>query len=853
MILTRQLCWSAVPVCVLFILIVVLTIFAVVLPEGAALAAFATVSANSNVNARSGPGTTFGIVTQLSPGDTVEEIERQGDWSHIRLSNGGDGWVNNAYLNSASIAGAKLSDSTSHRNAKAIRNSLNISVFPQLGHSHYVSSIAFSSDGRLIVSGDSDGNVIVWNEKTAKQLRTFKNSAKSITALAFSPDGRRVAVGSDDSSARVWDISTGTLIVTFEGHSWPIEAINFTPDGRDVLTTALDAIRLWDAVSGAEIRNYGSGTNAKSSALRPDGWQFVTGDSDNTIKVWSINSGQPLRVLDHGLKGDTSALAFGPGGDVLATAVEANSIKLWNLALGKQKLDIATDYKAPQVLAFSPDGGRILAGFSDGSVAQWETSTGKLVHSDEGTGGHVPSLTFSADRKLVAYSNSDNRVVIAQVSDGTVVRELKANTTGVISLATSTARDFVLAAIGLAGATKWDLSNGKLLQSFKKPDMLDMGNSNDVERVAISADKGVILTGSSYGDIDLWNMADGELVKSLEVGDLGVTSAVFTTDGKHALVTTADDTHSASVWDLESGKRLGTTEGYYGHTETVNTAAYSPSERSFATGSDDGTVRIWDAKTSKYLTELNLNSGGVEAISYSPDGHLLLAGMQDGTIQLWNLIKRKELRRIEGHSEAVNAVAFSVDGLFVLSASNDKSARIWEISTGKEVMRFEGHFGAVNSAAFGTDDETVVTGSSDGTTRVWRTSDGKELASFVSFIDDEWVVVTPEGFFNASAGGTKYLNVVKGLDIISIDQVYDALYRPDLVKEALAGDPDGKLKAAAAMLDLEKVIDSGFPPQVKVVSPVEAEQGAPVPGVVKATGEAVEVEMELSDHGGGFG
>ena len=78
--------------------------------------------------------------------------------------------------------------------------------------------------------------------------------------------------------------------------------------------------------------------------------------------------------------------------------------------------------------------------------------------------------------------------------------------------------------------------------------------------------------------------------------------------------------------------------------------------------------------------------------------------------------------------------------------------------------------------------------------------------------------MTPEGFFDASAKGAEMLTIVRGLEVFGIDQFYQVLYRPDLVREKLAGDPDGKVKDAAAKLDLAKLLDSGRVPSVAITS-----------------------------------
>ncbi len=174
---------------------------------------------------------------------------------------------------------------------------------------------------------------------------------------------------------------------------------------------------------------------------------------------------------------------------------------------------------------------------------------------------------------------------------------------------------------------------------------------------------------------------------------------------------------------------------------------------------------------------------------------------------------------------------------------------MWRTSTGEETLSFEGHDSYLSDATFLANDTKVMTISDDGTSRLWDVATGNELAQFVYFKDGSWIVLTPEGFFNASEGGAKHINVVRGLEVFSVDQVYDALYRPDLVREALAGDPDGKVAAAAAELDLEKIIEGGFPPRVSLISP---EPDETIVGDGSGSG-AVDVEVEIKATSGGIG
>jgi hypothetical protein len=169
---------------------------------------------------------------------------------------------------------------------------------------------------------------------------------------------------------------------------------------------------------------------------------------------------------------------------------------------------------------------------------------------------------------------------------------------------------------------------------------------------------------------------------------------------------------------------------------------------------------------------------------------------------------------------------------------------LWDAAGGRVLRTFKGHSGDVRSVAFLPDGKRLLSGSADGTVRIWNIANGELWATLLGARDSEWLAITPEGFFAASHKGHELLSIVRGLEVFSIDQFYQILYRPDLVREKLAGDPDGKVRDAAAKLDLAKLIDSGRVPKVVFTSQKAMDV---------SSSDLVTVEARLADEGGGIG
>jgi hypothetical protein len=169
--------------------------------------------------------------------------------------------------------------------------------------------------------------------------------------------------------------------------------------------------------------------------------------------------------------------------------------------------------------------------------------------------------------------------------------------------------------------------------------------------------------------------------------------------------------------------------------------------------------------------------------------------------------------------------------------------KLWDAATGLLVRTFEGH-GEWFSAAFSPDDTRVLSGCSDGTIQIWSLATGQPLASLIAGRDNEWLSITPAGFFAASPKGTELLGIVRGLEVISVSQVHQSLFNPDLLHEALTGDLAGEGQAAAKVINLDKVVESGPPPVVALTLYSKDGQSA---------SELVTLQARITDKGKGIG
>ena len=293
----------------------------------------------------------------------------------------------------------------------------------------------------------------------------------------------------------------------------------------------------------------GHSNSVRSVAFSPDGRRLATGSSDNTAKIWDLDSGKAVLTLE-GHSSSVSSVAFSPDGRRLATGSEDNTAKIWDLDSGKAALTLEGHSSSVSSVAFSPDGRRLATGSYDGTAKIWDINSGKAALTLKGHSNSVLSVAFSPDGRRLATGSSDKTAII------------------------------------------WDLDPGKVALTLE-------GHSSSFMSVAFSPDGRSLATGSSHNTAIIWDLDSGKAALTLEGHSNDVRSVAFSPDGRRLATGSFDKT--AKIWDLDSGKAALTLEG---HSKYGLSVAFSPDGLRLATGSFDKTAKIWDLDADRIIQNL---------------------------------------------------------------------------------------------------------------------------------------------------------------------------------------------------------------------------------------------------------
>ncbi|PSB54289.1 NB-ARC domain-containing protein [Chamaesiphon polymorphus] len=267
-----------------------------------------------------------------------------------------------------------------------------------VGHTNAILSVKLSPDGGYLASGNEDNTIRIWHVDREEVTQTLREHTNRVWSVNFSPDGRLLASGSADYTVKLWDWQVGNCLKTLRGHNSWVWRVIFSPDGRILASSSYDrTIKIWDVNTGECLRTleghtspviYADFSPVSGASPGENGELLVSCEFSGIIKLWNPR----LPKADQGSTGEyyrdigehsnsVWSVTFSTDGKWLVSASYDETIKIWSVATG-ECLQTFVGHKGPILNAkFSDDDRSIISVGVDRSLKIWDIETGKCLHS----------------------------------------------------------------------------------------------------------------------------------------------------------------------------------------------------------------------------------------------------------------------------------------------------------------------------------------------------------------------------------------------------------------------------------------------------------------------------------------
>jgi len=612
----------------------------------------------------------------------------------------------------------------------------NISLLPipvkQMKHAGRINHIEFNPEGDVFITAGADGSVCAWQVSDGKNL-FCADGPGSVNDAVFSPTEKIVVTGDSEGNVQIINADSG-VVETQIAIGFPIRDVDIQKSGKfAAVTSDDDRITLID-LKARKKGFFLEGTKIKFAAFSPNGLQVATGSGNGFVSLWTLNStGQPLESRKH--IGEILTLEFSPNGLYVVTGGVDGAVVVTDTKTGKEKFHGDHDDQVKDI-AFNPAGNWFVTVSNDRKIRVWDINNGRqiLIMS---TSNFVQTVEVSADGQWIATTGDDKTVRVWNASTGTELFQIPLKDNGT-TLGFSKDGKYLISGDQSGFINIWDISempapanylqfNGVTTSTLYSPAGGLIAASDDkriwllnpatlsklttrpsvnpfselrsnITRLVFSPKEkwiGAITTGN---DVVIYN-TQNRSGKTLQPKNL-VQAIVFSPDEKQLFI--GDGAGNLQVWDTSTGTFRDTPLAL-----SSRITAMTASANLLAIGTDN-TVILFDLLTLKELARLE-SSGAPELLVFSPDGSLLASNNSAGQIQVWTQADGKFSAPNMTIKESASALAFSSSNKWLAVGAVDKVYLLNPLTL-EEYARIP-HTGTVSSVSFSADDAMLMTSS----------------------------------------------------------------------------------------------------------------------------------------------
>lgn len=713
----------------------------------------------------------------------------------------------------------------------------------QKGHKDYIRAYAFTANSEFVITGGFDNILILWNLKSGKQVRSFSGHTARIRSIEISPDQKYVLSVDADSKAILFDINTGQIKYTMSEKNEDFLSGYFNNDGKYAyILNNRDKVFVWNMTNGRKVGTYRKdyaahhergiihptlplilsshkekvslliNIESKDTILRipfdkiysqsftKDGKYIAISSAKLFTKIFDAETGEIVHELiatDKRCDGCNTKHVFSADSKTIFTFAGKDDAAIWNVKTGKKLHALKTDEGRPKLIKYNPNGTSVLI-VSDKKVFVYSTKTGTEKWRIENEFISYLDIKFTADGTKLILPDKNGGLEVINAVNGRKIKTIK----GFLNEEQNDGMNL--------SYNNW--LNQAILQfvEYKRKVLLTPDNNfalvGDVDTVAV-----------------LIELETGKEVQRFVGHSKAVYAFDFNKDGSK--LATAGGDRKIIIWDVKTGKQL---QILTGHQETVFDLKFSEDEKSLISAAWDGTLRTWDLETETYSYIL-MEKNSPYCVGFSPNELYIVSTDLTKNVQFWERDAEEPFRTLIGHTDIPSGFDFSPNATEMVTCSWDGSVKVWNVLTGmlvnkhvehhgqvyavqyhpknkyiasggangeivlwdpnsnKVVKKLVGHSTSVTSLDFTSDGSKLVSISNDGLMKVWDLENFELIYSRVQMSRYEWLATNPEGYFDGSSKALKWVNYVRGKQVVNVNNLFDKYYTPSLIEQINKG------------------------------------------------------------------